>query len=204
MSTYLFNKRDKETNKLMGVVIFLVLSLVFTIVIGVSVFLVYFDDYRSIQEQYTVLEEKLQRVSMENYEKNSDYTRLNVELNQVKNEVNKLNIEKEVSDDNIKLVDEFINFVNNGDLEESNKFLDKNVDVEHILEVNEKFPSEILSSGSFILNDNLETGTVTYFHAVEDSKTEKYVFDLVLKGENWLISDVDVFTYTDDYDALLN
>ena len=204
MSTYLFNKRDRETNKLMGVVIFLVLSLVFTIVIGVSVFLVYFDDYRSIQEQYTLLEEKLQRVSMENYEKNSDYTRLNVELNQIKNEVNKLNIEKEVSDDNLKLVDEFINHINKGELEESNKFLDKNVDVEKMLDGNEKFPSEILSSGSFMLNDNLETGTVTYIYSSEDSKTDKYVFDLVLKGENWLISDVDVFKYTDEYKELLN
>ena len=53
MSTYLFNnKRDQETNKLMGVVIFLILSLVFTIVISVSVFLVYFDEEkRNLKEE---------------------------------------------------------------------------------------------------------------------------------------------------------
>lgn len=204
MSTYLFNKRDRETNKLMGLVIFLLLFLVFTIVIGVSVFLVYFDDYRSIQEQYTILEEKLQKVSMENYEKNSDYTRLNVELNQARNEVNKLNIEKEVSSDNLKLVNNFINFVNSGHLEESNKFLDKNVDVEQLLEGNKKFPEEILSSGNFILNDNLKTGTVTYFNSNEGSKPEKYVFDLVLKGENWVISDIDFSTNMEGNEPLLN
>lgn len=204
MSTYLFNKRDRETNKLMGLVIFLLLFLVFTIVVGVSVFLVYFDDYRSIQEQYTILEEKLQKVSMENYEKNSDYTRLNVELNQARNEVNKLNIEKEVSSDNLKLVNNFINFVNSGHLEESNKFLDKNVDVEQLLEGNKKFPEEILSSGNFILNDNLKTGTVTYFNSNEGSKPEKYVFDLVLKGENWVISDIDFSTNMEGNEPLLN
>ena len=72
MSTYLFNnKRDRETNKLMGVVIFLILSLVFTIVISLSIFLVYFDDYMSIQKQYSILEERLQRINVENYERNS-------------------------------------------------------------------------------------------------------------------------------------
>ncbi len=123
MSTYLFNnKRDRETNKLMGVVIFLILSLVFTIVISLSIFLVYFDDYMSIQKQYSILEERLQRINVENYERNSYYNRLNDELNQAKNEVNKLTLEKDISDKNIKLVEYFINAVNSGNSKDINRF----------------------------------------------------------------------------------
>lgn len=204
MSTYLFNnKRDQETNKLMGVVIFLILSLVFTIVISVSVFLVYFDDYMSIQKQYKLLEEKLQKISVENYEKNSDNTRLNVELNQVKNEVNKLNLEKEVSDKNIKLVEDFIESVNSGNIRESNKFLDPDRESEFLIEEDQKFPDE-MASGDFVLNDNLESGTVTYFHIEDNSRTERYVFNMVLKDEDWLISDLEIFEYTGEPEALLN
>lgn len=204
MSTYLFNnKRDQETNKLMGVVIFLILSLVFTIVISVSVFLVYFDDYMSIQKQYKLLEEKLQKISVENYEKNSDNTRLNVELNQVKNEVNKLNLEKEVSDKNIKLVEEFIESVNSGNIKESNKFLDPDRESEFLIEEDQKFPDE-MASGDFVLNDNLESGTVTYFYTEENSRTDKYVFNMVLKDEDWLISDLEIFEYTGEPEVLLN
>lgn len=204
MSTYLFNnKRDQETNKLMGVVIFLILSLVFTIVVSVSVFLVYFDDYMSIQKQYKLLEEKLQKISVENYEKNSDNTRLNVELNQVKNEVNKLNLEKEVSDKNIKLVEEFIESVNSGNIRESNKFLDPDRESEFLIDENQKFPDE-MASGDFVLNDNLESGTVTYFYTEENSRTDKYVFNMVLKDEDWLISDLEIFEYTEEPQALLN
>lgn len=204
MSTYLFNnKRDRETNKLMGVVIFLILSLVFTIVISVSVFLVYFDDYMSIQKQYKLLEEKLQKISVENYEKNSDNTRLNVELNQVKNEVNKLNLEKEVSDKNIKLVEDFIESVNSGNIRESNKFLDPDRESEFLIEEDQKFPDE-MASGDFVLNDNLESGTVTYFHIEDNSRTERYVFNMVLKDEDWLISDLEIFEYTGEPEALLN
>lgn len=204
MSTYLFNnKRDQETNKLMGVVIFLILSLVFTIVISISVFLVYFDDYMSIQKQYKLLEEKLQKISVENYEKNSDNTRLNVELNQVKNEVNKLNLEKEVSDKNIKLVEDFIESVNSGNIKESNKFLDPDRESEFLIEENQKFPDE-MASGDFVLNDNLESGTVTYFYTEENSRTERYVFNMVLKDEDWLISDLEIFEYTGEPEVLLN
>lgn len=204
LSTYLFNnKRDQETNKLMGVVIFLILSLVFTIVISVSVFLVYFDDYMSIQKQYKLLEEKLQKISVENYEKNSDNTRLNVELNQVKNEVNKLNLEKEVSDKNIKLVEEFIESVNSGNIKESNKFLDPDRESEFLIEEDQKFPDE-MASGDFVLNDNLESGTVTYFYTEENSRTDKYVFNMVLKDEDWLISDLEIFEYTGEPEVLLN
>lgn len=204
MSTYLFNnKRDQETNKLMGVVIFLILSLVFTIVISVSVFLVYFDDYMSIQKQYKLLEEKLQKISVENYEKNSDNTRLNVELNQVKNEVNKLNLEKEVSDKNIKLVEDFIESINSGNIKESNKFLDPDRESEFLIEEDQKFPDE-MASGDFVLNDNLESGTVTYFYTEENSRTDKYVFNMVLKDEDWLISDLEIFEYTGEPEALLN
>lgn len=204
MSTYLFNnKRDQETNKLMGVVIFLILSLVFTIVISVSVFLVYFDDYMSIQKQYKLLEEKLQKISVENYEKNSDNTRLNVELNQVKNEVNKLNLEKEVSDKNIKLVEDFIESINSGNIKESNKFLDPDRESEFLIEEDQKFPDE-MASGDFVLNDNLQSGTVTYFYTEENSRTDKYVFNMVLKDEDWLISDLEIFEYTGEPEALLN
>lgn len=204
MSTYLFNnKRDQETNKLMGVVIFLILSLVFTIVISASVFLVYFDDYMSIQKQYKLLEEKLQKISVENYEKNSDNTRLNVELNQVKNEVNKLNLEKEVSDKNIKLVEDFIESVNSGNIKESNKFLDPDRESEFLIEEDQKFPDE-MASGDFVLNDNLESGTVTYFHTEDNSRTERYVFNMVLKDEDWFISDLEIFEYTGEPEALLN
>lgn len=204
MSTYLFNnKRDRETNKLMGVVIFLILSLVFTIIVSLSIFLFYFDDYMDIQEQYKLLEEKLQKVRIENYEKNSDYTRLNVELNQIKNEVNKLNLEKEISDKNIKIVEEFIHSVNKGNIKESNKFLDPDKKVESILMKNQKFPNE-MESGDFILNDNLESGTVTYFYTEEDSRTDKYVFDMVLKDDDWFISNLEIVENNLELEALLN
>lgn len=204
MSTYLFNnKRDQETNKLMGVVIFLILSLVFTIVISVSVFLVYFDDYMNIQEQYTLLEEKLQKIRIENYEKNSDYTRLNVELNQVKNEINKLNLEKEISNKNIKLVEGFIEAVNEGNKIESDKFLDPDNENQNFIYENQKFPNDMLS-GDFVLNDNLESGRVTYFHTNENSRTDKYVFNLILKNEDWLISDLEIFTYDSGPQMLMN
>lgn len=204
MSTYLFNnKRDRETNKLMGVVIFLILSLVFTIVVSLSIFLFYFDDYMDIQEQYKLLEEKLQKVRIENYEKNSDYTRLNVELNQIKNEVNKLNLEKEISDKNIKIVENFIGFVNKGNIKESNKFLDPDRKNEFLLMKNQKFPNE-MESGDFILNDNLESGTVTYFHTEEDSRTDKYVFNMVLKDDDWFISNLEIVENNLELEALLN
>lgn len=204
LSTYLFNnKRDQETNKLMGVVIFLILSLVVTIVVSISVFLFYFDDYMDIQEQYMLLEEKLQKVRIENYEKNSDYTRLNVELNQVKNEVNKLNIEKEVSNKNIKLVEDFIEAVNEGNKQESSRFLDLSDDNQNIIDDNQKFPEDMFS-GEFVLNDNLESGSVTYFHTNENSRTDKYVFSMVLRDEDWLISDLEIFTYNGDPKILLN
>lgn len=204
MSTYLFNnKRDRETNKLMGVVIFLILSLVFTIVVSLSIFLFYFDDYMDIQEQYKLLEEKLQKVRIENYEKNSDYTRLNVELNQIKNEVNKLNLEKEISDKNIKIVEEFIGFVNKGNINESTKLLDPDRKNEFLLTKNQKFPNE-MESGDFILNDNLESGTVTYFYTEENSRTDKYVFDMVLKDDDWLISNLEIVENNLELEALLN
>lgn len=204
MSTYLFNnKRDQETNKLMGVVIFLILSLVFTIIVSVSVFLFYFDDYKDIQQQYELLEEKLQRVRVENYEKNSDYTRLNVELNQIKNEVNKLNLEKEVSEKNIKVVEEFIGFVNKGEIKESNKFLDPDRDKKSLIDENKKFPVG-MDSGDFMLNDNLESGTVTYFYTEENERTDKYVFDMVLKDNDWLISNLKIFEYKEGPQELLN
>ena len=201
MSAYLFNSKDKETNKLMGVVIFLVLSLVFTIVIAVSVFLIYFEDYNSIQKQYLLLEEKLQKISIENYEKNTDYTRLNVELNQFKNEVNKLNLEKEVSDKNIKLVDNFIESVSSGNIEEVDKFLSPDSELLNNEEID--FPDG-MSVGNFVLNDDLETGRVTYFSTEEDARTDKYVFNMVLKGEDWLISDIEVFEYRGQPEMLLN
>lgn len=204
MSTYLFNnKRDQETNKLMGVVIFLILSLVFTIVVFASIFLVYFDDYMNIQEQYTLLEEKLQRVRIENYEKNSDYTRLNVELNQIKNEVNKLNLEKEISSKNIKLVEGFIESVNGGNKFESIKFLDPDIKNRSDIYENQKFPSDMLS-GEFVLDDNLESGKVTYFHINDNRRTDKYVFNMVLKNEDWLISDFEIFTYDSEPKISLN
>lgn len=204
MSTYLFNnKRDQETNKLMGLVIFLILSLVFTIIVFVSVFLFYFDDYKDIQQQYKLLEEKLQRVRVENYEKNSDYTRLNVELNQIKNQVNKLNLEKEVSEKNIKVVEDFIGFVNKGEIKESNKLLDPDRDNKFLIDENKKFPIG-MDSGDFILNDNLESGTVTYFYTGDNERTDKYVFDMVLKDSDWLISNLKVFKYKEGPQELLN
>ena len=157
----------------------------------------------SIQKQYKLLEEKLQKISVENYEKNSDNTRLNVELNQVKNEVNKLNLEKEVSDKNIKLVEDFIESVNSGNIKESNKFLDPDRESEFLIEEDQKFPDE-MASGDFVLNDNLESGTVTYFHTEDNSRTERYVFNMVLKDEDWFISDLEIFEYTGEPEALLN
>ena len=203
MSTYLFNNKDRETNKLMGVVIFLILSLVFTIIISVSIFIIYFDDYMSIQKQYTLLEEKLQKMSIENYEKSSDYTRLNVELSQIKNEVNKLNLEKEISDKNIKFVDNFIESVNKGDIAEVDKFLDPDGEFETISFDKMDFPDE-MSTGNFVLNDDLETGRVTYFIREEETQMDKYVFNMVLKGDDWLISDIEVFEYRGQPEILLN
>lgn len=201
MSTYLFNnKRDNETNRLMGVIIFLILSLVFTIVISVSVFLVYFDDYMNIQEQYSILEEKLHKISVENYEKNSYYTRLNVELNQAKNEVNKLTLEKEVSDKNIKMVGYFMDAVNNNSIKDVSKFIipgDNSVKIDNSY----KFPSEMIP-GDFILNDNLKSGSVTYFHMQDNERTERYVFDLVLKDDVWYIDDFDVVEYSSSPEAI--
>ena len=64
------------------------------------------------------------RINVENYERNSYYNRLNDELNQAKNEVNKLTLEKDISDKNIKLVEYFINAVNSGNSKDINRFLD--------------------------------------------------------------------------------
>ncbi len=204
LSTYLFNnKRDQETNKLMGVVIFLILSLVITIVVSVSVFLVYFGDYMDVQRQCVILEEKLQKMSIENYEKVSDYTRINVELNQVKNEINKLNLEKEVSGKNIKLVEEFIDAVNKGDKAQSDKFLDPNVIGEDVIDKDQKFPDDMFSV-DFVLNDNLESGKVTYFHTNKNSGTDRYVFEMVLRDNSWLISDLEIFNNGYEQKAFLN
>lgn len=204
MSTYLFNnKKDQETNKLMGVVIFLILSLVFTVVMSVSVFLIYFDDYMNIQQQYTLLEEKLQKVSVENFEKTSDYTRLNVELNQVKNEVNKLNMEKEVTDRNIKMISNFIDTVNKGNEKDILRFIDPSIKKEFLSSKSQKFPDGMVS-GNFILNDDLESGEVTYFHTGKDKRTDKYVFDIVLRKDDWYISDVRVFEHRIGTQNLLN
>ncbi len=192
MSAYLFNnKRDNETNKLMGVIIFLVLSLVFTIVISISIFLVYFDDYMSIQKQYTALEEKLQKISVENYEKNSYYTRLNVELNEAKNEVNKLTLEKEVADKNIKLVSYFMDAVNKSVKKDIDKFLSPSAEG---VDDGYKFPNNMVP-GEFVLNDNLESGSVTYFHTEDKKRTNKYTFDLVLKDDIWYIDDFEMSEY---------
>lgn len=204
MSTYLFNnKRDQETNKLMGLVIFLILSLVFTIVISVSIFLVYFDDYINIQQQYTLLEEKLQKIRVENFEKISDYTRLNIELNQIKNEIHKLNLEKEVTDKNLKMVSNFIDTVNKGNEKDILRFVDNSVRKEFLAENHKKFPSEMIS-GSFVLNDDLKSGEVTYFHMGKDERVDRYVFDIVLRKDDWYISDVKVFEYKDGPESLIN
>lgn len=204
MSTYLFNnKRDQETNKLMGVVIFLILSLVFTIVISVSVFLVYFDDYLNIQRQYTLLEEKLQEIRIENYEKNSDFTRLNVELNQFKNEVNKLTLEKEISDKNVKFVSDFINSINTNKISESRKFLHPDIRSKAEFDNTKMFPSNMVE-GEFVLNDNLESGTVTYFHTKEGEKTNRYIFNMTLENEEWFISDVEFINNNEEAVPMIN
>ena len=61
-----------------------------------------------------------------------------------------------------------------------------------------------MASGDFVLNDNLESGTVTYFHTEDNSRTERYVFNMVLKDEDWFISDLEIFEYTGEPEALLN
>lgn len=196
MSTYLFNnKRDRETNKLMGVVIFLILSLVFTIVISLSVFLVYFDDYMSIQKQYSILEERLQKINVENYEKNSYYNRLNDELNQVKNEVNKLTLEKEISDKNIKLVEYFINAVNSGNSKDINRFLDVSRSNPFTIPKDYVFPTD-MEPGRFVLNDDLESGSVTYFYTQLGQRTDKYVFNMILKNDIWYVENFELIEYT--------
>lgn len=201
MSTYLFNnKRDNETNRLMGVIIFLILSLVFTIVISVSVFLFYFDDYMSIQKQYSILEEKLQKISVENYEKNNDYTRLNVELKQAKNEVNKLTLEKEVSDKNIKMVEYFMDAVNENNIKDVKNFVTPG-DNSLKMEDSYKFPDDMVP-GEFTLNDNLKSGSVTYFHTRDKGRTDRYVFDLILEDDIWYIDDFDIMEYSSSPEAL--
>ncbi|AID44159.1 hypothetical protein SFBM_0219 [Candidatus Arthromitus sp. SFB-mouse-Japan] len=196
MSTYLFNnKRDRETNKLMGVVIFLILSLVFTIVISLSIFLVYFDDYMSIQKQYSILEERLQRINVENYERNSYYNRLNDELNQAKNEVNKLTLEKDISDKNIKLVEYFINAVNSGNSKDINRFLDVSKSNLFTIPKNYTFPTG-MEPGRFVLNDDLESGSVTYFYTQTGQRTDKYVFNMILKNDIWYVENFELIEYT--------
>ncbi len=196
MSTYLFNnKRDRETNKLMGVVIFLILSLVFTIVISLSIFLVYFDDYMSIQKQYSILEERLQRINVENYERNSYYNRLNDELNQAKNEVNKLTLEKDISDKNIKLVEYFINAVNSGNSKDINRFLDVSKSNLFTIPKNYTFPIG-MEPGRFVLNDDLESGSVTYFYTQTGQRTDKYVFNMILKNDIWYVENFELIEYT--------
>ncbi|WP_044035466.1 hypothetical protein [Candidatus Arthromitus sp. SFB-rat-Yit] len=202
MSTYLFNnKRDRETNKLMGVVIFLILSLVFTIVISLSIFLVYFDDYMSIQKQYSILEEKLQKISVENYEKNSYYNRLNDELNQAKNEVSKLTLEKDISDKNIKLVEYFINAVNSGNSKDINRFLDASKNNSFTIPKNYVFPQD-MEAGRFVLNDDLKSGSVTYFYTEAGKRTDKYVFNMILKNNVWYIENFNLIEYALEKEAL--
>lgn len=201
MAAYLFNNnRDQETNRLMGVVIFLVLSLIFTIVISVSVFLIYLDDYTSIQNQYYVLEEKLQQIKVENYEKNSDYSKLNFELNEVKSEIDKLTKEKLLSAEMTKVVASFIDDTNKENFSEAEKFLKGDIVIEQNYK-NNGFPT-IMVSGQFNLENDFK-GDITYFSIDEEENFSKYVFNMVKEEGRWFIEGISVKQNITDEDFLI-